>query len=125
MASRTVSSPPMLEAPKLDVSILDRGWTLTEVASASVRELLTTEPLGERDDACELRRFLLSPPLLVWGDPKTMDKLEVRELEYLLAMETDATGTKAQDGHARSDSARAATARVVAVARDMFWQRIL
>lgn len=52
MASRTVST---LEAPKLEVSILDRGWILAEVASESVRELLTTEPLAERAGVCELR----------------------------------------------------------------------
>ena len=119
MASRTASSWPTLEAPKLEVSILDRVWAL--IASESVSELLTTEPLAERVDACELRgRFLWSPPLLVGDDPnpKTIDRLEDRE--YLLAMGvTEVVGAKAQDGWARSDRARAATARVAAVDRDM------
>ena len=123
MASRTVST---LEAPKLEVSIFDRGWIVAEVASESVRELLTTEPLAERVGVCELRwRFLLSPPLLVWDDPnpKTMDRLEDRE--YLLAIVTEVVGAKAEDGCARSDRARAATVRVNAVDRDIFLQCVV
>ena len=64
----------------------------------------------------------MSPPLLVWDDPnpKTMDRLEDRE--YLLAIVTEVVGAKEQDGRARSDRARAATARVNAVDRDMLLQ---